>query len=90
MLRVILEGAFLFLLPFAAFAVWLVLKRQNPLEPAVWSRKAMSGLTLAAIVICIAGVIAVGARREVESGTFVPSHVDRDGRFVPGGFRQQP
>jgi Family of unknown function (DUF6111) len=90
MLRVILEGAFLFLLPYAGFAVWLLLKGQNPLEPAVWSRKAMSWLTLVALVVCIAGVIAVGARREVESGTFVPSHVDKDGRFVPGGFRPAP
>jgi Family of unknown function (DUF6111) len=90
MLRVILEGAFLFLLPFAGFAVWLLLKGQNPLEPAVWSRKAMSWLTLAALVVCIAGVIVVGARREVESGTFVPSHVEPDGRFVPGGFRRTP
>lgn len=90
MLRAILEGAFLFLLPFAGFGLWLVLKNQNPLEPGVWSRKAMSWLTLAALAVCIAGVVVVGARREVESGTFVPSHVEKDGTFVPGGFRGKP
>jgi hypothetical protein len=90
MLRVILEGAFLFLLPFAGFGLWLLLKQQNPLEPGVWSRKAMSWLTIVAIAICIVGVVVVGMRREVSGGAFVPSHVDRDGRFVPGGFRQQP
>jgi hypothetical protein len=90
MLRVILEGAFLFLLPFAGFALWLLLKRQNPLEPGVWSRNAMSWLTIVAIVICIAGIGVVGARRELKEGVFVPSHVDKDGRFVPGEFRRQP
>jgi Family of unknown function (DUF6111) len=90
MLRVILEGAFLFLLPFVGFGLWLLLQRQNPLEPGVWSRKAMSWLTIAAIGICIIGVVVVGARREVQDGAFVPSHVDKDGRFVPGGFRQLP
>jgi hypothetical protein len=90
MLRAILEGAILFLLPFAAFAIWLVLQGQNPLQPDVWSRKALSSLTIAALIVCIIGVIVVGANREVEQGTFVPSHVEPDGRFVPGQFRRAP
>jgi hypothetical protein len=90
MLRAILEGVFLFLLPYGAFAVYLVLIGQNPLHPEVWSRKALSWLTILALVLCIVSVIVVGARREVESGTFVPSHVEPDGSFVPGGFRPAP
>ncbi len=88
MLRAILEGAVLFLLPYAGFALYLVLRGQNPLQPDVWSRKALSSLTIAALVVCIIGVVVVGARREVQSGVFVPSHVDKEGNFVPGGFRQ--
>ncbi len=90
MLRAILEGAVLFLLPYAGFALYLLTRRQNPLQPDVWSRNTLSWLTIAAIVICIIGVIAVGANRKVESGVFVPSHVEPDGRFVPGGFRPAP
>jgi hypothetical protein len=90
MLRAILEGALLFLLPYAGFAVYLLLIGQNPLQPDVWSKKALSWLTIAALVVCIVGVVVIGARREVQSGTFVPSHVDKDGRFVPGGFRRTP
>jgi Family of unknown function (DUF6111) len=88
MLRAILEGALLFLLPYAAFALYLALKGQNPLQPDVWSRKALSWLTIAALVVCILGVLAVGVNREVQSGVFEPSHVDKDGNFVPGRFRQ--
>jgi Family of unknown function (DUF6111) len=90
MLRAILEGVVLFLLPYVGFAVYLLLKGQNPLQPDVWSRKALSTLTLAALVLCIIGVGVVGANREVQSGPYVPSHVTPDGRFVPGGFRAQP
>jgi cytochrome bd-type quinol oxidase subunit 1 len=90
MLRAILEGVLLFVLPFAGFAIYLLLIGQNPLHPEVWSKKALSWLTIAALVVCIAGVIVVGAGRQLESGTFVPSHVDESGRFVPGGFRRAP
>jgi hypothetical protein len=90
MLRAILEGVLLFVLPFAGFAIYLLLIGQSPMYPEVWSRKALSWLTLAALAVCIAGVVVVGARRELQSGTFVPSHVEPDGRFVPGGFQRAP
>jgi Family of unknown function (DUF6111) len=87
MLRAILEGVVLFLLPYVGFAGYLLVRGQNPLQPDVWSRKSLSWLTILALAMCIASVIVVGARREVQSGTFVPSHVEKDGTFVPGGFR---
>jgi hypothetical protein len=84
MLRAILEGFGLFMLPFLGFALYLVLAGQNPLHPEVWSRKALSGLTLAALALCIAGMLWIGWEHRNEQGTFVPAHVDKDGRFVPG------
>jgi Family of unknown function (DUF6111) len=90
MLRAIVEGFGLFLLPYAGFAAWLLIVGQNPLHPEVWSRKALSSLTLAALVLCIVGVIVVGSMRQVQNGAFVPSHVEPDGRFVPGGFQPRP
>jgi Family of unknown function (DUF6111) len=87
MLRTILEGAFLFALPFLAFGVYLFLRGQNPLHLGVWSKKALSGLTIAALLLCMAGIVLVGANRKVMQGTIIPSHVDKDGRFVPGTFR---
>ncbi len=89
MLRALLEGLILFLLPFAGFSLYLLLEGQNPLHPEVWSRKALSWLTIVALGLCIAGVIALGTQRRVEHGTFVPSHVEKDGTFVPGQFKPQ-
>jgi hypothetical protein len=88
MLRAIAEGLFLFLLPFAGFAIYLVVLGQNPLHPEVWSKKALSWLTIAALILCIAGVILVGAVSERQQGTIIPSHVTKDGQFVPGHFKR--
>jgi hypothetical protein len=87
MLRAIIEGALLFLLPFAGFSVYLLLEGQNPLYPEVWSRKALSWLTIAALGLCIIGMVALGTQRRLEQGTFIPSHVEKDGTFVPGQFK---
>jgi multisubunit Na+/H+ antiporter MnhB subunit len=88
MLRAILEGFVLFLTPFVGFALYLFAIGQDPMHPEVWSKKALSWLTLAALALCIAGVLALGAGRRSELGAFVPSHVEKDGTFVPGQFRQ--
>lgn len=87
MLRAIFEGLALFLLPFAGFSLYLAIVGQNPLQPEVWSRKALSSLTIAALALCIAGMLWIGAEHTNENGTFVPAHVDKDGRFVPGQIR---
>jgi hypothetical protein len=88
MTRAVLEGLVLFILPFAVFAGYLAVQGQSPLHPEVWSRKALSWLTIAALLLCIAGVIAVGVSRKKELGAFVPSHIGKDGQFVPGQFQR--
>ena len=84
MLRAILEGVALFLMPFMGFALYLAIVGQNPAHPEVWSRKALSWLTMAALALCIAGMLWIGAEHRNDQGVFVPAHVDKDGRFVPG------
>ncbi|MGL5116847.1 MAG: DUF6111 family protein [Beijerinckiaceae bacterium] len=87
MLRIIAEGAALFLLPFMLFAIYLAFIGQNPLRPDVWSRKALSSLTLSALGLCIVAMVVIGFTGAQHGGAYVPSHVDKDGRFVPGQFR---
>jgi Family of unknown function (DUF6111) len=86
MLRTVLEGLFLFLVPFAAFGLYLYAKGQNPVEPAVWSKKSLSWLTLIALSICFVALVAWGSTHQSANGTYVPSHVAKDGSFVPGAF----
>jgi Family of unknown function (DUF6111) len=88
MLRAISEGVLLFLLPFLGFAGYLLARQQNPLHPEVWSRKALSWLTIAALLVCVGGILVVGSQHQNVQGNFIPSHVDKDGQFVPGRFKQ--
>jgi hypothetical protein len=87
MLRTILEGFLLFALPFVGFALYLKTQGHNPFEPELWSR-AFSSLSIAAVGLCIVALLLLGGNsRTTEKGNFVPAHVEKDGRFVPGQFQ---
>jgi hypothetical protein len=87
MVRILLEGFGLFLTPFLVFALWLAAKGQNPMRPEVWSRQALSNLTLIAIAVCIAGLVVLGITRDARQGGYTPPYVGKDGQIVPGQFR---
>jgi hypothetical protein len=84
-MRAVLEGSLLFLLPFAAFAAYLVLRRRNPLVWSAWSDQT-AWLVIAGFVCVIAALLVTGLTAERQSGAFMPTHVE-DGRVVPGQFR---
>lgn len=86
MIRAIAEGLALFLVPFAAFAIYLVLRRRNPASVDAWTggtaaTLALVGLALAALSIFVFGLFEARPR-----GTYFPAHVE-DGRLVPGHFQ---
>jgi hypothetical protein len=85
MIRTILGEVLLFFLPFALFALFLLLKRRNPFQFAAWSDSAL-WLVIAGLTCVIAGFIVTGITSERETGAFVPPHLE-DGRVVPGQFR---
>ena len=85
MIRAIFGEALLFLLPFAVFALFLILKRRNPLRLAAWSDSAV-WLVIAGLACVILAFIVTGITSERETGAFVPPHLE-DGRVVPGQFR---
>jgi hypothetical protein len=85
MTRAIIQELVLFLLPFVAFALYLVVRRRNPLLWSSWSaesvRLVIAGLTCVVISLLVAGILA-----ERQTGTYVPSHME-NGRIVPGQFK---
>ena len=85
MLRAILEEALLFLVPFGLFALYLGLRRRNPLLWAHWDRQA-SWLVIAGLAIVVAALLYTGLTAERHEGGFVPPHLE-NGRVVPGQFR---
>jgi hypothetical protein len=85
MARAIFETVGLFLLPFAAFALYLVLRARYPLEVEHWTRGRLSWLALAGLAAAAAGLIALNAFAPRGHGRYVPAHLE-NGVIVPGRF----
>lgn len=85
MWRAIVETALLFLTPFAAYALFHALQRRWPFVAELWHGRVVSLLTIAGLLVAIAGMVAIGLTG-VETGVYVPAHVE-NGRLVPGAFK---
>jgi purine-cytosine permease-like protein len=84
MARTIIEELLLFVLPFLAFAGYLVVRRRNPFDVEHWQGRVF-WLSVAGLVLGIAGLIAAGVMAERHTGSYDPPHVE-GGRLVPGRF----
>jgi cytochrome bd-type quinol oxidase subunit 2 len=85
MTRAVVQELLLFLLPFAAFAAYLVILRRNPLIWSHWSKQAV-WLTIAGLAVVVVSLVAAGLLADRETGAFVPTHLE-NGRVVPGRFQ---
>jgi Family of unknown function (DUF6111) len=83
MLRAILEPLGLFLIPFAAFAIYLLLRLRYPLAIEHWTRGRVSTMTLIGLAIAVVGLFTFGISAPRGHGTYVPAHVE-NGQLVPG------
>ena len=85
MIRAIFGEALLFLLPFAVFALFLILTRRNPLRLAAWSDSTL-WLVIAGLACVVIALVITGITSKREMGAFEPTRVE-NGRVVPGRFR---
>jgi hypothetical protein len=85
MTRAFFEEFVLFLIPFAAFAAYIVLSRRNPLTREHWDGP-MPWLVVAGLAIVIASLLYAGFIAPREKGVFVPTHLE-NGHVVPGTFK---
>lgn len=85
MTRAILQELVLFLLPFVAFALYLVIRRRNPLVWSHWSNQSV-WLVIAGLAFVVISLVSAGLLADRQTGAYVPSHVE-NGRVVPGQFR---
>jgi hypothetical protein len=85
MIRPALTEIALFLAPFAAYAIFLVATRAGVLHPDSWPPRILIWLTAAAFLLMIVSFILIAQFSGVPVGsTYVPAHVDEQGKFVPG------
>lgn len=85
MTRAIVSELVFFFLPFAVFALILILRKRNPFRWSHWSDQAL-WLVIAGLVCVGASLIAAGVFAERHNTQYVPPHME-DGRLVPGQFR---
>lgn len=88
MIRQLLIGIALFLAPFAVYALYLwAAGEAGPAKASSWSTLAVGWLTVAALVLVIAGLgVWIEYSGAPPDATYVPAHME-NGKFVPGGFK---
>ncbi len=83
MWRAVLDPVLLFALPFAAYAIYLVLRQKYPFTVEHWTKSAVSTLTLAGLAIALTGMLMFGIFAPRHEGAYIPAHIEH-GRVVPG------
>jgi hypothetical protein len=81
--RSISELALLYLIPFAAYFVYLVLRRVYVLSLDHWTRRVMAVLSLTGLGLVLASLIATGLFADRHEGAYRPAHIE-NGKLVPG------
>ena len=88
MIRPVLTELALFLTPFAAYAIFLMVTKTAVLERSSWPPKTLAGLAIVALVLMIGSFLYLSHFSGSAPGsTYVPAHYDSEGNFVPGQFK---
>jgi hypothetical protein len=75
----------LFLAPFAAFALYLIVRARYPLAVEHWTRGRLSVLALTGLAAATAGLVLALAFAPRGHGLYVPAHME-NGVLIPGKF----
>jgi hypothetical protein len=87
MTRLVAFDALFFLLPFAVYALWLMITRGSLSNISDWQAKTIAWLAAGGAALMVAVlVIFVHTGSAPTGGTYIPAHVDEDGNIVPGHF----
>jgi uncharacterized protein DUF6111 len=90
MARFIAIDAVFFLLPFAAYALWLVFTRGSARNIDDWQVRTIAYLAIAGAGLLLGAVIAFISFAEVAPDqVYVPAHIE-NGAIVPGHFEPAP
>ncbi len=87
MTRLVAFDALFFLIPFAVYALWLLITRGSLANIADWQARTIAWLAAGGAALMIAVlVIFVHVGAPPTGGTYIPAHVGDDGNIVPGHF----
>ncbi len=84
--RALLDVLVPFLLPFAGYVLYLVLRRRYPFVVSAWSRGPLAALVVAGLALAVLSLLAAGFFGHRGQGDYVPAHLE-NGVLVPGRMR---
>lgn len=85
MARTILTEIAFFLAPFVVYAVVLLLMRKDARDREHWGAKIVLWLAAAGILLVALSLLWLAHYGGYRAGsTYIPAHIDKDGKFVPG------
>ena len=84
MIRPVLTEFALFVAPFVAYAIFLLVTRAGIVEPQSWTPRILVWLTGIGLLLMIVSFLLIAHFSGAPPGsTYVPAHIE-DGKFVPG------
>ena len=84
MIRPVLTEVGIFLIPFVAYALFLVATRSGVLTKSSWPAHLVAKLVLGSLLLVIISfVLLAHFRGAPPDSTYVPAHIE-NGKFVPG------
>ena len=88
MIRPIATEIGLFLTPFVLYALFLLATRAGVLQSSAWTMRRLSGLLIASLILIVGSFVVLAQFSGAPPGsTYVPAHIDEDGKFVPAHTR---
>lgn len=84
MIRPVLTEIGIFLIPFAAYALFLLASRNGVFDSASWPGKVVLRLAIVSLLLTIASLVLLANFSGAPPGsTYVPAHIE-NGTLVPG------
>jgi hypothetical protein len=84
MIRPVLTELAIFLIPFAAYAVFLIATRSGVLVSSSWPMHLVAKLVLGSLLLVIISfVLLAHFSGAPPDSTYIPAHIE-DGRLIPG------
>ena len=84
MIRPVFTELALFLIPFLVYGVFLLATRRGLLHPDSWSLSRLASLAIVASLLVIGGFAALASFGAPPGSVYVPAHIDKNGKLVPG------
>ncbi|HEY0219294.1 MAG TPA: DUF6111 family protein [Afipia sp.] len=84
MIRPVLTEIGIFLIPFALYALFVILSRANVLHSSAWPLHIIGRLAIAALLLVILSLVLLANFSGASPGSvYTPAHIE-NGRLVPG------